>query len=424
MGFEETDLDRAFQGHEQRMRDQEWRRSRGTALDGPYNSGLLINPSERASDRQGATTSPSIDVAAMVGGAVQLASLVARRRAEAAERRAANDAQAATRAWRADPSGVYDQRWWDGFQWTPLVKDHAGTIIEAAVISPRPDRPPLPPPSWQPDPTGRFVHRWWDGVRWSQMVTRRDGQTQPDPELIPLDPNLVAVDASYWAPDPFRRFSERLWSGSSWTSEVRSHPDDRGEDPLVFDSLLLDAALWPERESAIHEGAGNSLITVDQAFGGEPNVGCIAQMRFSASDGARVTLLDETGTAVGALAEPSRDYSGSRVVPGGVCFLEVETTGPWRIEFGELLKTIRYLPSRGHLGCAGDEVVVWLGPAAVAEIWSERPDTLEVCTADAVGRRSLQIVRAETCAMVALPSMETIEVRAQGQWALRIAHQA
>ena len=39
--------------------------------------------------------------------------------------------------------------------------------------------PPAPAPDWHPDPTGRYEQRFWDGLHWSQHVST-NGQTDVD----------------------------------------------------------------------------------------------------------------------------------------------------------------------------------------------------------------------------------------------------
>ena len=39
-----------------------------------------------------------------------------------------------------------------------------------------------PPPDWYPDPAGRFQQRYWDGSQWTEHVSRA-GQQFTDPPV-------------------------------------------------------------------------------------------------------------------------------------------------------------------------------------------------------------------------------------------------
>jgi hypothetical protein len=53
-----------------------------------------------------------------------------------------------------------------------------GPALPGAV--PRGFGRPVSPPAWHPDPTGRFEQRWWDGRLWTEHVVR-DGERSEDP---------------------------------------------------------------------------------------------------------------------------------------------------------------------------------------------------------------------------------------------------
>jgi hypothetical protein len=53
-----------------------------------------------------------------------------------------------------------------------------GPALPGAV--PRGFGRPVSPPAWHPDPTGRFDERWWDGQLWTDHVVR-DGERAEDP---------------------------------------------------------------------------------------------------------------------------------------------------------------------------------------------------------------------------------------------------
>src|SRR5256885_479984 len=72
---------------------------------------------------------------------------------------------------------------------SPRAKRHSGTdscstVLEVSTTS--------PPASWYPDPTGRYQQRYWDGAQWTEHVAT-DGQTGTDP-LPPAAPRAAADD--------------------------------------------------------------------------------------------------------------------------------------------------------------------------------------------------------------------------------------
>jgi hypothetical protein len=74
--------------------------------------------------------------------------------------------------WHADPSGLHDQRYWDGHAWT----EHVSTDGRASLA-------PVCAADWHPDPTGRFRWRFWDGHAWTDHVST-GGTLGTDP-LVP-----------------------------------------------------------------------------------------------------------------------------------------------------------------------------------------------------------------------------------------------
>jgi hypothetical protein len=118
-----------------------------------------------------------------------------------------------------------------------------------------------PIPDWYPDPTGRFEQRYWDGSQWTEHVNsagqqRTDplpgepppvtaepevtsdlpglGDTAPDPEPTPAvepEPAVAPVPAPDWYPDPTGRYEQRYWDGSRWTEHVTA-AGQQGVDPL------------------------------------------------------------------------------------------------------------------------------------------------------------------------------------------------
>ncbi|WP_370288203.1 phospholipid scramblase-related protein [Nocardioides sp.] len=69
-------------------------------------------------------------------------------------------------------------------------------------------------PAWLPDPFGRFEQRYWDGEEWTEHVST-DGRADTDPPIAGPSARHGA-----WHPDPLRRYQSRYWDGHRWTQHV------------------------------------------------------------------------------------------------------------------------------------------------------------------------------------------------------------
>ncbi len=68
-------------------------------------------------------------------------------------------------AWRADPSGRHELRFWDGSEWTAYVSDTGATGSDT-VLTPS-------AAGWYPDPGLGNETRYWDGRFWTDRVQNR-----------------------------------------------------------------------------------------------------------------------------------------------------------------------------------------------------------------------------------------------------------
>lgn len=105
--------------------------------------------------------------------------------------------------WHQDPTGQFEQRYWDGTQWTEHVSSAGVQSVSqlgaapsqpvAQVAQPEPEPAPQPvfsvqpvqpvqpaasgpAPGWHPDPTGQFEQRYWDGAQWTDHVAHQGQQ--------------------------------------------------------------------------------------------------------------------------------------------------------------------------------------------------------------------------------------------------------
>ncbi len=126
-------------------------------------------------------------------------------------------------AWYSDPLGRFDERYWDGFQWTARIRmgrsegtDPMGIETEDRVAYDRAGRapseppasdplapltpssanpstaPPAPPAGFYPDPDGRFAERYWDGGEWTSQ-TRMGASVREEP--LGDGPNPIPAEA-------------------------------------------------------------------------------------------------------------------------------------------------------------------------------------------------------------------------------------
>jgi hypothetical protein len=165
-----------------------------------------------------------------------------------------------------------------------------------------------PSPDWYPDPTGRFEQRYWDGSQWTEHVSSAGQQrsdplpgsepaaeaasdlpglgdfadlstesVEPDtpvepaaavasafadvapaPEPTPTASPAAPVPAAEWYPDPTRRYEQRYWDGADWTEHVTA-AGQQGIDPLP-DAGSADLSAGAESSEATESVAAASEV--------------------------------------------------------------------------------------------------------------------------------------------------------------------
>lgn len=140
--------------------------------------------------------------------------------------------------WYPDPSGRFDERYGIRGTWTRRVRvagaeaidpvpPDAGAAVDAADASAH-RRDDAPGAAWQPDPTGRFEQRWWNGTSWTRQV-RHGAATATDVigiqrSRVRRRPRQSGEDPG-WRPDPDGR-GQRYWDGHDWTAKWREGSAD------------------------------------------------------------------------------------------------------------------------------------------------------------------------------------------------------
>lgn len=83
--------------------------------------------------------------------------------------------------WHEDPTGRFEQRWFDGRRWTKRVRVGDAEAIDTSGVG-NDLQPPVeregPPPGWRPDPDEPGRERFFDGHDWS-AATRDDARSDP-----------------------------------------------------------------------------------------------------------------------------------------------------------------------------------------------------------------------------------------------------
>jgi hypothetical protein len=89
-------------------------------------------------------------------------------------------------------------------------------------------------PGWRADPTGRFQLRWFDGRRWTRRVRVGDAEAV-DTVSVPNDLQPPAPTRSGEPPgyrsDPEDPSQERFWDGQAWTAATRPRRTGRRDQP-------------------------------------------------------------------------------------------------------------------------------------------------------------------------------------------------
>lgn len=136
--------------------------------------------------------------------------------------------------WLPDPTGRFEERYAIRGSWTPRVRVGGAEAIDPVTSGADPaDELPawqvsaLPDAGWRPDPTGRFQQRWWNGDGWTRKV-RQGPAIATDIAAAPAPPRhgrrrSRGEDAPGWRADPSGR-GQRYWNGHDWTAKWRPGP--------------------------------------------------------------------------------------------------------------------------------------------------------------------------------------------------------
>ncbi len=148
--------------------------------------------------------------------------------------------------WGPDPAGRYEERFFDGHNWTARVRMGGSEAIERDVdAGPGSGR-------WFRDPTGRFEERLFDGRRWTKIV-RVAGTEAIDIRGVPVGTARPRGEAPApssatqppgWYPDPSGEYpeGERFWDGFQWTAKARPAGRRRPGSPYPRAVLVTGAA--------------------------------------------------------------------------------------------------------------------------------------------------------------------------------------
>jgi hypothetical protein len=136
--------------------------------------------------------------------------------------------------WRPDPTGRFDQRFFIRGEWTRRVRFGGCEAIDSCGVDDADDagdsagwlQVASHDAEWRPDPTGRFEQRWWDGQRFTRKV--RCGQAIATDTVVALPRGRRSPrrrrdrdeHAPGWRPDPSGD-GERFWNGHDWTAKWR-----------------------------------------------------------------------------------------------------------------------------------------------------------------------------------------------------------
>jgi hypothetical protein len=93
------------------------------------------------------------------------------------------------------------------------MADAPDDIVQTLPSRPRRSRDFTEDAAWRADPTGRHELRFWDGSEWTAYISGA-GTTGSDTVLIP---STVG-----WYPDMGLRNEKRYWDGRFWTDHVQN----------------------------------------------------------------------------------------------------------------------------------------------------------------------------------------------------------
>jgi hypothetical protein len=124
-----------------------------------------------------------------------------------------------------------------GSGWTPGVATGVVPGVAQAIV-----RGPngLPVPGWYADPSAVYEFRYWDGVAWTEHVSRAGvASLAPAAPVAAIEAPGEAthegpgrVIAPDWFRDPSGRHQWRFWGGDDWTPHVSDDGVHR-DDPLT-----------------------------------------------------------------------------------------------------------------------------------------------------------------------------------------------
>lgn len=186
--------------------------------------------------------------------------------------------------WHPDPTGAFEQRYWDGSQWTEhvstagfqsvspvgeppthdaqqavqarAVQEHAAqerAVQEQAFQSAQPSqREPVQPEPLQPEPLIRIEPVSQPAQSQPEPVRQQPMAVHPaEPQPTRLEAEPMATQPSHqdphgtgqvqptasgtpagWHPDPTGQFEQRYWDGAQWTEHV-AHQGQQGMSPLT-----------------------------------------------------------------------------------------------------------------------------------------------------------------------------------------------
>jgi hypothetical protein len=112
---------------------------------------------------------------------------------------------------------------------------------------------------WHADPTGRYEQRWWDGVRWTEAVTTAGaaftdpfGGQPPEPDRTMVDRPQLAVDLG----------AGGLTATGTWTVQERD-----GSAVLGYVQVHRGAANTSLATYVVQDAAGRTLLDVRRPSG-------------------------------------------------------------------------------------------------------------------------------------------------------------
>lgn len=195
--------------------------------------------------------------------------------------------------WYPDPTGRFEQRYWDGSQWTEHVSSAGQQRTDALPGGPAESEATSEPQALGDAPT---VAREFPLLPQEPAVPEPEPEPEPAPQPVAAQPVPAAATdpAPEWYPDPTARYEMRYWDGSRWTEHVTS-AGQQGVDPL------------PEDDGDTDVGYG-SAGSADREP--EPAETPAEANPFAAAGGAAADL---HGTAASPSPEPEADLGP---VPG------------------------------------------------------------------------------------------------------------